>query len=75
MKRWKLHNMDDFNDLLNHYLEIGLVSDNNNKTLIIIYFMKYRTFTIERGKTARRNQIYFYMPNMFFMLKYVQIWH
>src|SRR6266542_4815341 len=28
-----------------------------------------------KGETAGKNQIYFYMPNMFFMLKYVQIWH
>jgi len=35
----------------------------------------YRAFAIERGKTVRKNKIYFYMPNMFFRLRYVQIWH
>ncbi len=41
--------------------------------LTLIIFIIYGTFAIKRKETVRKNQIYFYMPNMFFILKYVQI--
>jgi hypothetical protein len=40
----------------------------NNK---LIKF-KYRPFAIERRETTEKNQIYIYILNIFFKLKYVQ---
>jgi len=45
---------------------------NHKKIYTILTFSKISeingTFTIEREKTAKKNQIYFYISNIFFML-------